>query len=55
MENGKTEKAGDSLLFFLITITPRALSVFPLPSLLKTQKGLGQREEGLTVKGNSFG
>ena len=55
MENGKTEKGGASVLFFFIPIAPCALSVFPLPSPLKTQRGLGQREERLTVNGSRTG
>ena len=55
MGNGKTEKAGASVVFFFIPIAPCALSVFPLPSLLETQRSLGQREERLTVNGSRTG
>ena len=37
--------------FSLPSPIDRALCGFPLPSLLKTQRGLGQREERLTVNG----
>ena len=52
---GRQKRREPLSCFFFIPIAPCALSVFPLPSLLETQRGLGQREERLTVNGSRTG